>query len=110
MKKQSGEGGKLDSQTSRKRHKVDSSSFGASKAKWDAFERDVEVFSVQYVNSKGRLAFGFVEGPLVRALREGDWILLDKVNLASAETLECVADLLDLGNGKCIVVQRSFFI
>ncbi|KAJ3919281.1 midasin nuclear AAA ATPase [Lentinula edodes] len=95
MKKQSSDlEGELDSQTSRKRRKVDSSSLGASKAKWDAFERDVEEFSVQYVNGKGRLAFGFVEGPLVRALREGDWILLDEVNLASAETLECIAGLL----------------
>ncbi|KAJ3856471.1 midasin nuclear AAA ATPase [Lentinula lateritia] len=95
MKKQSSDlEGELDSQTSRKRRKVDSSSLGASKAKWDAFERDVEEFSVQYVNGKGRLAFGFVEGPLVRALREGDWILLDEVNLASAETLECIAGVL----------------
>ncbi|KAF8827835.1 hypothetical protein HHX47_DHR4000508 [Lentinula edodes] len=95
MKKQSSDlEGELDSQTSRKRRKVDSASLGASKAKWDAFERDVEEFSVQYVNGKGRLAFGFVEGPLVRALREGDWILLDEVNLASAETLECIAGLL----------------
>ncbi|KAJ3897464.1 hypothetical protein F5879DRAFT_766295, partial [Lentinula edodes] len=40
------------------------------------------------------LAFGFVEGPLVQALREGEWILLDEVNLASAETLDCIANLL----------------
>ncbi|KAJ3786228.1 hypothetical protein GGU10DRAFT_427553, partial [Lentinula aff. detonsa] len=100
MKQQSNEPGQdsrfaeLDSQTPRKRRKVDSSSLDASKAKWSAFERDIEEFSVQYVSGKGRLAFGFVEGPLVQALHEGNWILLDEINLASAETLECIAGIL----------------
>ncbi|KAJ3986826.1 midasin nuclear AAA ATPase [Lentinula detonsa] len=95
MKQQSnGPGAELDSQTPRKRRKVDSSSLDASKAKWSAFERDIEEFSVQYVSGKGRLAFGFVEGPLVQALHEGNWILLDEINLASAETLECIAGIL----------------
>ncbi|KAJ3798746.1 P-loop containing nucleoside triphosphate hydrolase protein [Lentinula aff. detonsa] len=100
MKQQNNEPGQdsrfaeLDSQTPRKRRKVDSSSLDASKAKWSAFERDIEEFSVQYVSGKGRLAFGFVEGPLVQALHEGNWILLDEINLASAETLECIAGIL----------------
>ncbi|KAJ3914904.1 P-loop containing nucleoside triphosphate hydrolase protein [Lentinula edodes] len=67
---------------------------GTSKAKRHAFERDVDEFSVQYVSGKGRLAVDFVEGLLVQALREGEWILLDEVNLATAETPECIANLL----------------
>lgn len=43
------------------------------------------------------LAFAFVEGSLVQALREGHWLLLDEVNLASPETLERVAGLLEEG-------------
>ena len=35
--------------------------------------------------------------PLVRALREGHWLLLDEVNLAAAETLERVAGVLEAG-------------
>ena len=35
--------------------------------------------------SEEGVAFSFVEGSLVRALREGHWILLDEMNLASAE-------------------------
>ena len=31
------------------------------------------------------LSFSFVEGELVRAVREGDWVLLDEINLAPAE-------------------------
>ncbi|KAJ4482340.1 midasin nuclear AAA ATPase [Lentinula aciculospora] len=95
MKKQNNElGEELDSQTARKRRKVDSSLLDDSRAKWAAFEHDVEEFSVQYVSGKGRLAFGFVEGPLVQALREGNWILLDEINLAGAETLECITGIL----------------
>jgi midasin len=30
-------------------------------------------FEVQHVQAKGKFAFGFVEGPLVKALRSGDW-------------------------------------
>eukprot|EP00736_Rhodelphis_marinus_P003990 Rmarinus@m.5335 len=42
-----------------------------------------------------RFAFAFVEGDLVRALREGWWVLLDEINLASSEMLERLAGLLD---------------
>lgn len=31
------------------------------------------------------MAFEFVEGLLVQAVREGHWVLLDEINLASAE-------------------------
>ncbi|KAF5380682.1 hypothetical protein D9757_007075 [Collybiopsis confluens] len=84
----------LDSQTPRKRRKVDAYSLHASRVKWTNFERDLEEFNVQYVNGKGRLAFGFVEGPLIQALREGKWVLLDEINLASPETLECISSIL----------------
>ncbi|KAK0464246.1 midasin nuclear AAA ATPase [Desarmillaria tabescens] len=84
----------LDSQTPRKRRKVDSSSLSASEANWNAFESDVVKFEVHHVQGKSKFAFGFVEGPLVKALRNGDWVLLDEVNLASSETLECVSSLL----------------
>ena len=34
------------------------------------------------------MLFAFQEGMLVRAVREGHWLLLDEINLASAETLQ----------------------
>lgn len=40
---------------------------------WRRFLGDVEEFEVQHVQGKGKFAFGFVEGPLVRALKAGDW-------------------------------------
>ncbi|KAL4259301.1 Midasin, partial [Pleurotus pulmonarius] len=61
---------------------------------WTSFADDVAQFEMQYVTSQGRFAFGFVEGPLVTAIKNGEWVLLDEVNLASPETLECIAGLL----------------
>ncbi|KAJ2476468.1 AAA ATPase midasin, partial [Coemansia sp. RSA 2320] len=40
------------------------------------------------------MVFRFVEGALVRAARSGTWILLDEINLATAETLACLGGLL----------------
>ncbi|KAK7436551.1 AAA ATPase midasin [Stygiomarasmius scandens] len=85
----------LDSQTPRKRRKVVSvSSLNASASRWSSFEHDAEDFSAQHVHGSGKFAFGFVEGPLVKALRAGDWILLDEINPASPETLECLSSIL----------------
>ncbi|XP_029162996.1 midasin-like [Nylanderia fulva] len=44
---------------------------------------------------KSHYAFSFMEGSLIKALRNGDWVLLDEINLASAETLECLSGLLE---------------
>lgn len=43
------------------------------------------------------LSFAFVEGELVTAVRRGDWLLLDEINLAPAELLESISGLLDSG-------------
>lgn len=40
---------------------------------WADFLREVEEFEVQHVHGMGKLAFDFVEGPLVKALKSGDW-------------------------------------
>jgi midasin len=45
---------------------------------------------------EGAFAFSFIEGALVKAVREGHWVLLDEINLASAETLQRLASLLEV--------------
>ncbi|KAK0187828.1 midasin nuclear AAA ATPase [Armillaria mellea] len=97
----------LDAQTPRKRRKVDASSLSASEANWNAFESDVEKFEVHHVQGKSKFAFGFVEGPLVKALRSGDWVLLDEVNLASSETLECVSSLLQGATSSITLTEQG---
>ncbi|CBI35900.3 unnamed protein product, partial [Vitis vinifera] len=58
------------------------------------FKKAWEDFSVKLDTSRGQIGassgmlFQFVEGAFVTALRNGDWILLDEVNLAPPETLQ----------------------
>ncbi|KAF5382460.1 hypothetical protein D9615_002742 [Tricholomella constricta] len=84
----------VETEAPRKRRKVEQPGLNVSADSWARFVRDVEEFEVQHVQGKGKFAFGFVEGPLVKALRSGDWVLLDEINLASPETLECISGLL----------------
>ncbi|KAL5512832.1 hypothetical protein ACEPAG_3098 [Sanghuangporus baumii] len=84
----------LDSSAPRKRRKLQSEKFKSSVTNWTAFLRDVHQFEVQNILDKSKFSFHFVEGPLVKAVRSGSWVLLDEVNLASPETLECIASLL----------------
>lgn len=62
--------------------------------RWETFARNLEQFEIQIAAGPGGFAFSFVEGNLVKALRNGDWVLLDEINLASPDTLESIADLL----------------
>ena len=39
-----------------------------------------------------------IQGALMEAVSEGKWILLDEVNLASAETLQCLSGILETHN------------
>ncbi|KAG9315861.1 midasin [Chiua virens] len=78
----------------RKRRRLDQAWLRQSEGAWGKFQRDVDEFDIQHAQGQGRFAFDFVEGPLVKALRSGDWILLDEINLASPETLECITGLL----------------
>ena len=47
-----------------------------SEVDWNEFERELRTFDLQHVQGKGKFAFAFVEGPLVKALRSGDWYVL----------------------------------
>ncbi|RYO81486.1 hypothetical protein DL766_007274 [Monosporascus sp. MC13-8B] len=67
------------------------------KPRWEAFDRSIDQFDIQVSGRSGHFAFAFVEGNIVKAARNGDWVLLDEINLASPDTLESIADLLASG-------------
>lgn len=48
---------------------------------WNKLQRDIVDFENQHVKAAGRLVFSFVEGPLVKALREGEWYVFCLFNL-----------------------------
>lgn len=52
-----------------------------------------EYFGSYVTDSQGRLQF--LEGVLVKAVREGHWIVLDELNLAPSDVLEALNRLLD---------------
>jgi len=62
--------------------------------RWESFSKNLDQFDVQISGGSGSFAFAFVEGNIVKAARNGDWVLLDEINLASPDTLESIADLL----------------
>ncbi|WQF75904.1 Putative von Willebrand factor, type A, AAA+ ATPase domain, midasin, midasin, AAA lid domain 7 [Colletotrichum destructivum] len=62
--------------------------------RWDQFSRSLDQFEVQLSGGSTAFAFSFVEGNIIKAARNGDWVLLDEINLASPDTLESIADLL----------------
>jgi midasin len=58
------------------------------KDQWQQLAAAITKFEVQQNQVRNNFAFSFVEGSLVKAVRNGSWVLLDEINLASAETLE----------------------
>lgn len=65
--------------------------------RWEKFAQNLEQFEIQLSGGTGGFAFAFVEGNIIKAVRNGDWVLLDEINLASPDTLESIADLLQSG-------------
>lgn len=62
---------------------------------WQQFKKSYEIFEVQAQSLDKSFVFDFVEGSLVKAIKNGEWLLLDELNLATADTLENIADLLN---------------
>lgn len=77
-----------------KKRKVDSK-YVVDFARWDEFAAQVRVLERKLGSGSDAIAFTFIEGNIVKAVRNGDWMLLDEINLASSDTLEAIADLLD---------------
>jgi len=78
----------------KKKRRVD----GDLKELWSTFGDSVKSFELQVSSGKGKShAFSFVEGSLIKALKRGDWLLLDEINLAASDTLESIAGLIREG-------------
>ncbi|EPQ27974.1 uncharacterized protein PFL1_04301 [Pseudozyma flocculosa PF-1] len=76
-------------------------------AEWVRFDQLARDFGIQHGSKKRNLVFSFVEGPLIRALRQGDWVLLDEINLAAAETLDCLSGLLQSPSSSITLTERG---
>ncbi|KAL3666278.1 hypothetical protein V7S43_008529 [Phytophthora oleae] len=74
---------------------------------WDTFEAELVRFERQKEQAESHFAFSFVEGVLVKALREGHWVLLDEINLASSDTLERISTLLEHETSAFSLTERG---
>ncbi|XP_048323691.2 midasin isoform X2 [Ziziphus jujuba] len=73
---------------------------------WENFSLNLETARQQIAASSGMI-FSFVEGAFVTALKNGEWILLDEVNLAPPETLQRVTGVLEGESGSLCLVERG---
>lgn len=74
---------------------------------WKTFQKRLEEFDIQQVQAQNKFVFSFMEGALVKAVRRGDWILLDEINLATTETLECLSGLLQDAQGSLLLTEKG---
>ncbi|KAL4867700.1 hypothetical protein BDV12DRAFT_197981 [Aspergillus spectabilis] len=81
-----------------KKRKLDSPKYQLLRQRWERFTAQLNDFEAQIAQGDAKFAFAFVQGKIVRALRNGEWVLLDEINLASPDTLENIASLLHHGN------------
>ena len=92
-----------------KKRKLESSKYKKLRARWDKFTSDVQTFQMHLSSGSKGFAFSFVEGNIVKAARNGDWVLLDEINLASQDTLESLTDLLahEGDNGPSLLLSET---
>ncbi|KAL2846546.1 hypothetical protein BJX68DRAFT_268630 [Aspergillus pseudodeflectus] len=81
-----------------KKRKLDSPKYQFLRQRWERFAAQLNDFEAQVSQGDAKFAFAFVQGKIVRALRNGEWVLLDEINLASPDTLENIASLLHHGS------------
>lgn len=87
----------VDGDQPRKKRKMDSLPANFPAARWEKFAADLHDLEAQLMSGSEAFAFSFLEGNIVKAVRNGDWVLLDEINLASSDTLEALTDLLGGG-------------
>ncbi|MCJ1310585.1 hypothetical protein MMC25_004250 [Agyrium rufum] len=67
-------------------------------ARWADFRIKLITLSKTIEAGSKGFAFSFVEGKLVEAVRNGAWVLLDEINMASPDVLETLAELFTIHN------------
>lgn len=90
--------------------KLSADSLTSQESEWKHLSGAIEHFMKRVQASKGgesTLAFDFQEGMLVKAYRDGHWLLLDEINLASAETLQRLSGLLEGSQCSLRLIERG---
>lgn len=76
--------------------------------RWGSLQIKLSKLNTQLKHSVG-ISFAFINGPLIQCIKNGDWVLLDEINLASTETLECLSTILE-ANGSIVLLEKGEFV
>ena len=63
--------------------------------KWDQLEARIRNIYNNKEKFDSNLAFQFLQGNLVKALKNGDWLLIDEINLANNEVLQKLLPIIE---------------
>lgn len=91
------DGEEAGSEQPAKKRRLDISKYDTLKQRWQSFVEELKEFETHVTRGDTKVSFAFVQGKIVKALRDGGWVLLDEINLASPETLESISSLLQHG-------------
>ena len=80
-----------------KKRKLDPARQASLQQRWSDFSNLIKPVQTQIARDETSHTFTFVEGRLVQAVRDGEWVLLDEINLASSDTLDHIVSLLHDG-------------
>ncbi|KAH8280488.1 hypothetical protein KR018_008600 [Drosophila ironensis] len=75
--------------------------------RWQTLSEKLQKLQLQ-LDKSINISFAFIPGSLVNCISKGDWVLLDEINLASAETLECLSTILE-PEGSVVLLERGDF-
>lgn len=75
--------------------------------RWNAFIKIVEATEASLLKSGRVVHFSFVEGALIESVRNGYWLLLDEINLASVETLQLLNSFTESNDGSITLMERG---
>ncbi|GAB7351836.1 hypothetical protein MBLNU459_g2396t1 [Dothideomycetes sp. NU459] len=90
-----------------KKRKVEPAMSAAVNSRWNKFAEGVKSLEHRLSAGQEAFAFSFVEGNIIKAVRNGDWVLLDEINLASPDTLEALADLFDTSSPSILLSEAG---
>ncbi|XP_037035796.1 midasin isoform X2 [Bradysia coprophila] len=76
--------------------------------RWSSLRIKLLKLNSQLKNSIN-ISFAFIPGSLVNCIKNGDWILLDELNLASTETLECLSTILE-PDGSIVLLEKGDYV
>ncbi|KAL8727902.1 MAG: hypothetical protein Q9166_005779 [cf. Caloplaca sp. 2 TL-2023] len=83
----------INEEPASKKRKVITPKHQTLRKRWENFAGQLTTFQKHLESGSKGFAFSFVEGNIVKAARNGDWVLLDEINLAAPDTLDSLADL-----------------